>query len=205
MLVHCKLTQGPYATWFWDTAFGVICQLPFIWEEFRLSKLILHSELRRRAASRRALPCPSSCFFMPVFCQSHIFTLFASLSPLNHHPSLRHSFIPHSRHSSFTNPSLLRSPPYQTDLTDTGLFYGFSYSSVYFFSFFPFQLKIVFYSFLKVLPVYLSRYWILVCLLLFKILFICISFSYFSYYVHRVSINCANVFFVRTLPNFDRL
>ena len=29
-------------------------------EEFRLLKLILHSELRRRAASRRALPCPSS-------------------------------------------------------------------------------------------------------------------------------------------------
>jgi len=29
-------------------------------EEFRLFKLILHSELRRRAASRRALPCPSS-------------------------------------------------------------------------------------------------------------------------------------------------
>ena len=29
-------------------------------EEFRQLKLILHSELRRRAASRRALPCPSS-------------------------------------------------------------------------------------------------------------------------------------------------
>jgi len=29
-------------------------------EEFRLLKLILQSELRRRAASRRALPCPSS-------------------------------------------------------------------------------------------------------------------------------------------------
>ena len=62
MLVHCKLTQGPYATWFWDTVFGVICQLPFLWEEFRQSKLIVHSELRRRAASRRALPCPSSLF-----------------------------------------------------------------------------------------------------------------------------------------------
>jgi len=31
-------------------------------EEFRQLKLILHSELRRRAASRRALPCPSSYF-----------------------------------------------------------------------------------------------------------------------------------------------
>jgi len=34
--------------------------LPLPWEEFRQLKLILHSELRRRAASRRALPCPSS-------------------------------------------------------------------------------------------------------------------------------------------------
>ena len=34
--------------------------LPLPREEFRLLKLILHSELRRRAASRRALPCPSS-------------------------------------------------------------------------------------------------------------------------------------------------
>jgi len=33
-------------------------------EEFRQLKLILHSELRRRATSRRALPCPSSyCLF----------------------------------------------------------------------------------------------------------------------------------------------
>ena len=34
--------------------------LPLLREEFRLFKLILHSELRRRAASRRALPCQSS-------------------------------------------------------------------------------------------------------------------------------------------------
>ena len=34
--------------------------LPLLREEYRLLKLILHSELRRRAASRRALPCPSS-------------------------------------------------------------------------------------------------------------------------------------------------
>ena len=34
--------------------------LPLLREEFGLLKLILHSELRRRAASRRALPCPSS-------------------------------------------------------------------------------------------------------------------------------------------------
>ena len=40
------------------TAVGL---LPLLREEFRLFKLILHSELRRRAASRRALPCPSSC------------------------------------------------------------------------------------------------------------------------------------------------
>jgi len=34
--------------------------LPLLREEFALLKLILHSELRGRAASRRALPCPSS-------------------------------------------------------------------------------------------------------------------------------------------------
>ena len=34
--------------------------LPLVREEFRLLTFILHSELRRRAASRRALPCPSS-------------------------------------------------------------------------------------------------------------------------------------------------
>ena len=34
--------------------------LPLLREEFGLLKLILHSKLRRRAASRRALPCPSN-------------------------------------------------------------------------------------------------------------------------------------------------
>ena len=34
--------------------------LPLPGEEFRQLKLILHSELRQRAVSRRALPCPSS-------------------------------------------------------------------------------------------------------------------------------------------------
>ena len=33
-------------------------------EEFRQLKLILHSELRRRAALRRALPCPSSLIML---------------------------------------------------------------------------------------------------------------------------------------------
>jgi len=41
-------------------------------EEFGLLKLILHSKLRRRAASRRALPCPSSLFFLK---ESHTITL----------------------------------------------------------------------------------------------------------------------------------
>ena len=45
------------------TAVGL---LPLLREEFRLFKLILHSELRRRAASRRALPCPSSFFFFRI-------------------------------------------------------------------------------------------------------------------------------------------
>jgi len=34
--------------------------LPLLREQLRLLKFILHSELRRPAASRRALPCPSS-------------------------------------------------------------------------------------------------------------------------------------------------
>ena len=38
--------------------------LPLPREEFRQLKFILHSELRRRAASRRALPCPSSGFLL---------------------------------------------------------------------------------------------------------------------------------------------
>ena len=38
----------------------VVGLLPLPRQEFRQLKLILHSELRRRAASRRALPCPSS-------------------------------------------------------------------------------------------------------------------------------------------------
>ena len=36
--------------------------LPLLQEEFGLLKLILHSKLWRRAASRRALPCPSSLY-----------------------------------------------------------------------------------------------------------------------------------------------
>jgi len=34
--------------------------LALLREEYRISKLTLHSDLRRRAALRRALPCPSS-------------------------------------------------------------------------------------------------------------------------------------------------
>jgi len=40
--------------------FGVIYQLPLLRQEFRLSKLTFHSDLRRRAASGRALPRTSS-------------------------------------------------------------------------------------------------------------------------------------------------
>ena len=49
-----------------DTVFGVICQLPLLREEFEIATLTFHSDSRRRAASRRALPCPSSynyCYF----------------------------------------------------------------------------------------------------------------------------------------------
>jgi len=46
--------------------------MPLLREEFGIATLTFHSDLRRRAASRRALPCPSSllsfasvilCFF----------------------------------------------------------------------------------------------------------------------------------------------
>ena len=43
--------------------FGVSHQLPLLREEFRLNKFTLHSDLRRRAASRLALPCPSSYYY----------------------------------------------------------------------------------------------------------------------------------------------
>jgi len=45
--------------WFYDTVFGVIRQLPLLQEEFRLPELTFDSDLRRRAASHRALPYTS--------------------------------------------------------------------------------------------------------------------------------------------------
>ena len=48
--------------------FGVINQLLLLREEFRLSKLTFHSVLRRRAATRRALPRISSCFIVLLLC-----------------------------------------------------------------------------------------------------------------------------------------
>jgi len=42
-------------------------------------QLILHSELRRRAASRRALPCPSSCYPVPDRSASRICPRLTSL------------------------------------------------------------------------------------------------------------------------------
>ena len=63
VLVHCKLTQVHMprgSTIKSDTLYGVTCQLPLLREEFGIATLTFHSDLRRRAASRRALPCPSS-------------------------------------------------------------------------------------------------------------------------------------------------
>jgi len=54
--------------WFWDTVFVVICQRLLLRDDFRLSTLTLHSDLRRRAPSRLALPCTSSfSFFRHAF------------------------------------------------------------------------------------------------------------------------------------------
>ena len=60
--VHCKLTQihTPRGT----RILFLIRQLLLLREEFRLLKLIFHSELRRREASRRALPCQSSFLYV---------------------------------------------------------------------------------------------------------------------------------------------
>jgi len=41
--------------------------LPLPREELRQLKLILHSELQRREASRQALPCPSSSCLLVLF------------------------------------------------------------------------------------------------------------------------------------------
>jgi len=63
VLVHCKLTQVhmPHGSMIEsDTVFGVICQLPLLRQEFGIAILTFHSDLRRQAALRRALPCPSS-------------------------------------------------------------------------------------------------------------------------------------------------
>jgi len=49
-----------------------VCLLPLLREEFRLLKLILHPELRRRAASRRALPCPSSIIIKYSFSSASV-------------------------------------------------------------------------------------------------------------------------------------
>jgi len=62
VLVRCKLTQvhtpRVLGYRFWSRL------LALLREEFRISKLTLHSDLLRRAASRRALPCPSSLFIL---------------------------------------------------------------------------------------------------------------------------------------------
>ena len=68
-------------------------------------------------------------FFSPVLTCLFLIHLFHKSPHLlhhhSHHPSLSHSFIPDSGHSSFANPSLHRSPSFRTDLTDTGLFHSF--------------------------------------------------------------------------------
>ena len=70
--------------------------LALLREEFRISKLTLHSDLGRRAASRRALPCPSSFFFL----------FFISPRVLRGPSADRPETWPHGRKlSEFYNPS----------------------------------------------------------------------------------------------------
>ena len=65
VLVHCKLTQfhTPRGSIVYSLRI-FIRQLSLLREEFRLSKFTLHSDLRRPAASRLALPCTSSFLFI---------------------------------------------------------------------------------------------------------------------------------------------
>jgi len=60
--VHCKLTQvhTPRGSSI-QLIYVVIRHLPLLQEEFRIPKLALHSDLRRRAASCRAVPRTCSC------------------------------------------------------------------------------------------------------------------------------------------------
>jgi len=51
----------------WYSLSIVIRQLPLLREEFRIPKSTFHSDLRRRAASRLALPCTSSFTFYCMF------------------------------------------------------------------------------------------------------------------------------------------
>ena len=67
-LPHWSLRR-PIAAALHLVLFGLIRQLSLLREEFRPLKLVLHSELRRRAASRRALPCPSSYALLSVTTQ----------------------------------------------------------------------------------------------------------------------------------------
>jgi len=41
----------PYATWLYDTVFGIICQVALLREVFRIAKLTFYSDLWRRAVS----------------------------------------------------------------------------------------------------------------------------------------------------------
>jgi len=62
VLVHSKLTQFHMPCGSRARFSGVIRQVALLREEFRIPKLTFHSELRRGAASRLALPCTSSLY-----------------------------------------------------------------------------------------------------------------------------------------------
>ena len=65
--------RRPIAAALYLVLFGLIRQLSLLREEFRLSKFTLHSDLRRRAVSRRTLPRTSShCYY----CDSHLLLCF---------------------------------------------------------------------------------------------------------------------------------
>ena len=94
------------------TAIGL---LPSLREEVRLLKLILHSELRRRAASRRALPCPSSSFlFSSVFYLCSVFLSFYHC--INFYGVSLEVFKHHIFNFSVTRSSIYCTEPYSGEI-----------------------------------------------------------------------------------------
>jgi len=81
----------PYATWLYDTVFGIICvcQVSLLREVFRIAKLTFYSDLRRRAVSRLALPYTSSLLWITVFTHFYLHCFFIVIVTVFSYSALR--------------------------------------------------------------------------------------------------------------------